>query len=747
MAYIKPPTSPYSSRDEDSNNSDSNSDSNSDQLPDPKASAVHTFSKLEDLYRKASEVDAAVFSEMRSNVLLVSGNHYPNRLSKMWNRQREQGNINEDQRVRLTKNHLGKIVRRFSNSVQNYAPGVSMKAKTDSDLQDQKAAELNQAVWQDAVTRHEIKALRGDLVDDFFTIGETHVYIYWDPNEGFHKGYEGKLGDDGQPAMDEMGQQIPDHSKPQMSGDFVFERIFGFNVKRDPDCEDIKKSDFIIVDKMGNKQKLRKIYKGNEEKIKFIEGGGGKTFRVFNYSEGGFREADDNEVLLRCFYFRPSIIYPKGYYYLTTSAGILDSGELPFGIFPIISECCEREQSSARGRSIIKQFRPCQAEINRSASKMAEHQITLGDDKLITQSGSKLSSGALIPGVRGVSVTGAMPTILPGRSGNQYMDYMVFNIEEIYRLADMDYNEAEKGEQDPYALLYKSASQRKKYSRYTEKIESFLKRFANSFLSLAKHYLPDDMIIEIVGKKEQVNISEFKNTRPLDFQVVIEDSNEDIESKIGRQMIFSQTLQYVGSKLEPDAIGEVLRAMPYLNDDKAMAGLTLNTDISDNIILSLERGDLPEPIEEQNHQYIIKRLTNRIISPDFRFLDQKIKENYVLVREAHREMQAEIQKQLYLEKQGLIPMTGALIKADIYVSDPLKPSRTTRATIPYDALNWLVQKLQQQGVTMAAEASMSQEDQLAINRSAQSGQQPQDPQDPQQPQQQDPQLNLLPGGM
>ena len=62
--------------------------------------------KLDNLYMKANAVDDKMFSEMRSNVLLVSGDHYTKRGAKFWHRIRTSKELDEQTKLRLTKNHI-----------------------------------------------------------------------------------------------------------------------------------------------------------------------------------------------------------------------------------------------------------------------------------------------------------------------------------------------------------------------------------------------------------------------------------------------------------------------------------------------------------------------------------------------------------------------------------------------------------------------------------------------------------------
>jgi hypothetical protein len=257
-------------------------------------------------------------------------------------------------------------------------------------------------------------------------------------------------------------------------------------------------------------------------------------------------------------------------------------------------------------------MRPYQAEINRAASKIAEHQITLGDDKLIIMDGTKISPGVGLPGVRSINYSGAKPDILNGRDGSQYLAYMQAQIEELYQVMDVAEmlvdEKAGPGQLDPYSLIFKAASEKKKFARYARKFERFLIRVCQTYLKLAKLHMSEEQVVYAVGKPEQVNISEFKNANDLCYEVKVEAQANDIETKLGHQLILSQLVQYTGTKLDKQDIGKIVRLMPYANMEQGLADLTVDYDSLTNDILALDRGERPPIHEYDDHVYSAKRV-------------------------------------------------------------------------------------------------------------------------------------------
>lgn len=680
---------------------------------------THGIQELNELFNEAEQADQDLFAEQRSNILLISGDHYTKKTSRFWNRIRDSRELSNEQKLRLTKNHTQKIVKTYINNILTHAPTTGFSAKNESELSDQKSAELNQAVWLDYKIRNHFKQKTREFASDFCGIGEVACKIFFDPMAGRFKGYMPEIDPlTGQPVLDSEGQ-MRSNGEPVFIGDVVCERVFGFNLLRHPDSKSMYDHSCKIIRKMVDiKDALSRLPDTDEfeQKRKWIKASGkDETFRVFDSISGSYSEAK-NQVLFREFYYPPCPQYPMGYYFITVKEGIIYEGELPFGIFPVKFAAFDEIPTTPRGRSIVKQLRPYQAEVNRAASKMAEHQITLGDDKVLYQQGAKISQGGVLPGVRGIQYTGATPTILEGRSGEQYLNYMNSQIEEMYRVANVfeDMEEKQSGQMDPYAMMFKSIRQKKKFVTYSDKFEEFLIDTTETIMDLAKHYYPDDMVIPAIGKNEQVNIEEFRNTTPLQYQVKIEGQSEDVESKMGRQLVLNQVLQYVGGNLSKEDLGKLIRNMPYANTGVGLEDLTLNYDVASNIILALDRGKLPAPLPYQDHKYIIQRLGARISQADFQFLHPKIQQNYQIVMQAHQQLEAQELQALKQAESELIPTGGYLVACDFYVTDPNRPGRTTRARVPYESISWLMKQLEAQGMGMETLQNMQQGAQAQI---------------------------------
>jgi hypothetical protein len=692
----------------------------------------HKLSDLNKMYESGEQCDEELFAEMRSNLLLVSGNHYSRKASSFFNRVRSSQKVAETQKLRLTKNHIHKICRYYTNSIDQRVPGVMVVPQNETEMQDRKAAELNQAVWVDARARYRLKEFFRELKHNFVEIGEMCAFMYWNPDAGEHIGYEPKLNSEGQPEIGEDGQMAK--GTAIFSGGFEFRAIPGFNLLRPPGAKCMKKAQHHIIREMVPMEELRGAYAGQPEKLKMLGDGDPDEFIVFDSNKSGY-ESDKDHVLVRTHFFKPGKVYPKGYFYISTERGILEEGELPYGIYPLIWEGFDVFATNPRGYSIIKVARPYQAEINRAASQAATHQITVGDDKIIYQSGTKLAPGALLPGVRGLTFQGIAPQILPGRDGGQFLPYIQSNISEMYSACMIEEVNMDKvdGQVDPYALLFKTASQQQRFAQYTEKVESFMKEFVLVFLDMARHYYPDDMVIQAVGKSEAINLAEFKATGPLSYKIKAEESTDTIDSKMGKQMALNHVLQYVGTQLDPKQVGLIVKDMPFLDGNNALKRLAVDYDNSENDMLAMERGEVAFLSPYADNKIYIDAATNRMKQADFRMLDQKIQQLYIRYMQQH---EAELQRKEMSKKameSELIPTGGALITCSMQVQDPKNPGSTKQVRLPYESLTHLIKALEGQGKSLEVLNTMNQGALAEMHQQMQ--QNPQDmQQNPTQPQ-------------
>jgi hypothetical protein len=682
------------------------------------------ISELNQLFHESKQVDKETYAEMRSNILLSAGEHFSKK--NPGGMRRGAGDVQESQKLRITKNRIHRNLKIYKNHILSKCPGATVKPQNETNLQDQKAAELNKKVNDYLKADKDIKLRKvlRSAVDDYCRIGEACLKVFWDPTKGKLKGYEGKpeVDESGNELVDEMGQPIlvPDQSKPVMTGKLVFERVFGHQIFRDPSAKEMDLSPFIGIEKIESLKVLKRRYASQPDKLKLLEASK-EEFVIFDSERMGYGTQKD-QVSIREFYFRPCEEYPEGYFYFATEAGVLEEGPLPYGIFPIVWVGFDEHPTKCRATSFIKVARPWQAEINRASSSMALHQVTLGEDKILYQKGTAVSPGAILPGVRGLTYQGQAPTILPGRDGSQYQGYVDRQAVEMDDAILVDRIDQEKAAaSDPWLLLFRSMKQQSHFVEYVEKMSEFWCHATFIALDLCRYYMDDEELIEAIGTDEIVNISEFRNSSPLCYKIQTEEHDESIESMLGRQMTVTQVLQYVGSSLTREDIGRIVKNLPFGNWKDDFERLTMKETNVKNDFLSIERGQLPPISEVDDSQFILEEVASRKKKRDFITLNPEVRQLYDQYEKIHEQkLQMEIEAKRALESE-MIPTTGPMVACEMYVpqEDPSKTPKRVR--IPIDALEWLVKTLDAQGQTLDKMETMNASQLMQIAQSMGAG--------------------------
>lgn len=687
---------------------------------------MQTTIKLDDLNRYYSEgetADSALLSEWRSNVLLVSGDHYLKTNSAYFSRIRDAKQLSSELKLKISINYVQRITKQLVNGIMTYAPNVKVYAKNNAEMQDQKASELCQAVYEDLDLRHRLKARRWEHCEDFVNIGETWCEIIFDPSAGLQRQPQPVIDEStGQPMIDPMTGQ-PAMQDGGFTGDLIFKRHFAFNVLRAPEAKSLDESRWFILREMVNIADLKRMVSNDpnldpaakEETVSKLTESSKNTFLVFDGQTGNYRSSTAKEVLLKKLYHRPCADYPDGFWAVFTDTAKLWEGPLPKTsrgkvILPLVYEGFDSVPTSARGRSIIKQLRPMQIELNRCISQIATDQL-LGSDKVLYQAGTKFTVGNNLPGFRGYQYTGLAPQVIQSNTDARYLNYIQTIVKAMYEAANLDIDSQEKQNKqaDPWSMVYHSLSDKKKYTIYSEKFEGFLVRMVETALELAKIYYPDDMLVSAVGRNEQINIAEFKSTEDLSYQVRVLQQTDSVHSVMGKALMGQSVLQYVGKQLSKDDIGRVMRSLPYLNDEDAFGGLALNYDSIKNEILAMDRGKPRQAHPEDDHPQFIQAFMNRTRKADFEFLPPNVQNIYRARIQQHEQMKAEQEAKIQAAKNEYIPATGLLCGVDVYVPGSDPNGKLRRARLPYDAILWLIKKLEEQGKSLEQLETMNQQ--------------------------------------
>lgn len=640
--------------------------------------------KLNELFEMAREAEKELCAEMRTNILLKAGNHFNKKASNFVENLRANGSIPKEQaKIRLTKNHIHRITNAYENSILEHNPSVTASPFNADELSDVKAAEMGNSVISWIKETNQWPKKRSKFVSDLTTVGETFAKLSYDYG----------LGPRSTSVNPETNETVV-----ELSGQFKIDKFYGYEVKVDPSARDFDEAKWVCVELIVDKSEIVDMLTdlGREDEAGKLRQSKESAQLMFD-AQQGTHIRKSGKLVLREWFFRPSSTRPNGWYALNTDALDIIQEELPMGVFPIYKCGFDDIENSPRSSSIIRVCRPYQVEINRASSKMAEHQVTLGDDKVFIQSGTKLSNGGTFHGIRALTFSGAMPIIQAGRSGEQFLNYIVQNINEMYQAACLE--EVVQDKQltgDPFMMLFESMKRKKKYAKYVEKYERFECEIFSDALRMAKNYLNPVHVIKVTGRQETLNVDEFKAVEDSSFQIKIEPMSGDIETRFGKVLTTIQVLQYAGSSLKPDQIGALIKELPYGNAKQIFDPLTINYDSVTNDILAMDRGIQRDAKQFDDHNYMLNALMNRMRKSDFESLPVTVKKLYQDRIGQHEQIINSQKEEQIRQNQGTIPSDGFLTTVNASWNNPAT-GKVERIKVPSSSIMWLSQRLAQQG--------------------------------------------------
>lgn len=674
------------------------------------------YEDIEDLNKAYQEADSSLTShmaEIRSNILLDIGYHHP-RFDRFANsrspvfRDKSRNSV-----IRITKNHIQYITKFIRNSIQNRAPGGAILPRNKKELSDCKSAELNSSVWEWHKDQSSFSDVISRLIHNYVVAGETYIKTFWDPNQGKVIGYKVRTTTDNKTGEEET-EEIPIRE-----GRLVHEVIPPYNMLTDPDANSKQEIKHYIILKQIPRKTLLSDHAGDSEAEEIIKKASTDQYQWFDGVTGIYSETSDS-VQIREMYILPCKDYPDGYYYIHTTSGILAEGDLPDG-FCIHSALFDESPSNPRAYSVIKTAKPYQIEVNRCSAAVITESIVLGHSTVIYQAGSKLTTASLGNGLKGLQYAGAKPDVIPGRSGDQYIEYMYQQIREMYEVCNVPLINEDKqktaSNNDAQAMLFRSMKDKLRFSLYAEKIEKLIIEVMEYSLNVLRSRLPDEVAIPVIGKTEAVNIAEFRNTSNQLYQIQIKERTDDFTSVMGKSLQLSQVMQYMGSSLSPEQMVQVVRQLPFLNAEPMLKDMTINQDQADAMILALDRGEDPFFYEQTDHSYMISRLIGRMNETDFPLLNPEVQYRYQERLDMHSNFEAQKSREAQMATSGYIPTSGGLVKADYYITTA--EGKQERVTLPTDAVGWLYDKLQSQGMNLEKIQELPQAGQAEIGQANQ----------------------------
>jgi hypothetical protein len=662
-------------------------------------------SDLTTKFQDSKSVNNEHLSESRTNVNLFVGNHFSKKTKQGLSRVMEK-QADSDTKIRVTKNHTNTICKHIINSILGLAPSGAINPKNPSEMQDQKSAELHSSVWEDFSQRNKFKDHVRKWAHDYVVIGEVWVNLFWDENKGRFLGM--------QPQTNEMGEVTGEVALHE--GDVCMERVWSWDVRMDTGAKAHEEAEWIGYEKMVSQDRILKSFGDTEEIRRACKNDMDETYSIFDTQKADYKN-EKGRVLLRQMYFRPCYEYPKGHFVFFTKEMILAEGELPVDhlgnvFYPMKHVGLDEIPTSPRSASIIRIIRPDQMEVNRCASNIAQVQQTMGMDKMIVPVGGEVSADTTKAGIRIIKVPGgkAAADYIQGRSGEQFLNTMNSSISEMYRKTGVpEAYEAKTQDTDIMASLYKDERQSLQFSMYADKFGDFIRDIMMDVLRLKKAYMRDDAFVAAVGKSERINIAEFRAADDLGFSIKIEPSTGNLQSRYGKSLALTNIMQYMGTDLDNNTKGMLFKQLPFLNGEEIFSEYTLQYDTARNVMLSLDRGEMPDIVTSGDPDYFFKQLEMRKYKADFKFLPFQVQNNYLAQIEQYKAIYQQQLQEVQRAKDGFIPADGPTVPVEgMYevVQGSNGQAKQQRVQIPQTALKWLIEQLQAQKMSFGQIESM-----------------------------------------
>jgi hypothetical protein len=681
--------------------------------------------KLNQMFTDGEGADRATFADMRTAILLYKGDHFKKNSKAFLDRNSTQ--LTSDTKMKLSENHVGIVCDRTKSAIVNQAPGVLFTPNNANERGDIKDAELCNSVKESAEEGLKYYDKLDRWVDSFVVQGECFSLNYFDPFAGEVRGYKQKTNAAGEPLfvhpslgeipmpIDEFGQPLPlaQGDEPVFRGELKKEVIEPYNVIRPKSATSLDESPWLCIRKMLSQEDAKALIKNSpdyEDLLSEIKTASDTTYQVFENNE----YVDiSGQVLVKYWFFRKCVKYPKGYFIVQVNNKKASEGELPFGVWPIAHTGFKTTSGSPRATGKVKDIRHAQTHLNFLVSNEAFHMVALGDDKVFTQMGTKLTMGATWNGIRSFSVNGPAPVVQQGRDASQFARAIDRQVMTIYRLGDVEYETQETKMQDPFAMLYSSLKNKLKHSPYASKFERFLCDDWKIYIELSKHYLDDDAIIKHVGKREAINIPEFKAVDGKGYRIKAKPVSGTLEEQLGQSLQVQQILQYVGKDLPKTVVARLINLMPFVSKEAVASEMLLTDKNIENDILAMDRSEFRPAVKDDDHAMYMQRLKSHMKSSEFRTLNPEVQNMYQIKYKQHEDFSAQLVAEQQRAEQGIIPTGGGMVKFD------LLDENGKRMVADVSSVQWFLKQLAAQGATQEALSQQDQQTQINILNQAQ----------------------------
>lgn len=471
------------------------------------------------------------FRVQMDNLLLFKGVQWLNQ-DRYTSKILDRNGVPNRRSPRVVLNHLADFTEQWVSRLTRYRPAVAI-FPTNTEWQDEQDARVSKLVLDHVWYQNIIDLYFQEFARQAKIFGEAFLFQTWDPMKGdLHPDYvavrahnqrKALLGADGQPILNEKGEQLMVQS-PIKTGDVRFQIEPPWHCLEEPRrCKD--DVDWVIRLGSADKDYLKAKYPDKADEIS-RSSNDDHPFGDYSYDMGLLK----NELMVGQLYHRHSEFLETGRYINFIKGAVLENTELPYshGKLPYIKFTDIDIPNNIRGMSFFQQLYPLQHQINACASLIYKSLVLFAHPKIVMPDGA-CDIQQLLNESTVLSYTGGVaPTMMANMNVPQelfaYLNKLEQTAEKLSGIFSMSRGQAPSGVRSAKGMRVIEEQEDKRAYITVTKFNQAIVESAKMTLAIAGEYYDDSdgRLARVVGKDNEFELVAFKTanlSKPYDIRI------------------------------------------------------------------------------------------------------------------------------------------------------------------------------------------------------------------------------------
>lgn len=550
-------------------------------------------------------------------------------------------------RLRQTINHYRVAIEIVLNVLTTRKPRLNV-IPSSIEPEDRLAAKAGEHylryLWQMVQT--------DDLLDDvlmhMLPTGKGILKASWDPDAGPMLDVPtGVLPENVVPGP---GYRLP--SEPMPIGMMALESISPFSFHIDPSATRLERARWCGSEHYVHIDEARSRWPDFSKKLNPDAGRSAwlnYQRRLLYEGAGAGESASDvqDTITTKELYFRPDGKWQEGRKIVVAGGIVVEDVPSPFGgMFPYVDFTCYPNPGSFWALGLGRLIRNPQTSLNRGRSWFMEMLLKNGNPQWLIAKGAGVSRAALTdePGnaIYYNAVTQDAVRQLPGQQPppgwNDLMSADLNDLRELAGVADVMRGVNPPGVRSGRALAYLTEQNLGRHGPLVRRFERSIERLGKLELQIAKKFIAEDRLLQIVGQDGAVEVRALKAADLASCQDVCVVAGSALpESKVARQD-FVMELHAQGLLVDdagrPDA-KKAFRLMDFAPEDEFTDGNSADTNWAYEENELMAQGATPMPQPQDNHETHADVIVAFMRTSRFRALPPEIQAIFHQHRDAH----------------------------------------------------------------------------------------------------------------